>query len=102
MERAVLVYTTWPWIVEAERAGRAIVEKRACRLRQCGTGNDLALLVGGKDRTRRRGGDAGQDARLTRRSGARGGQTGAQLYHAGRSEERRVGKECRSRWSPDH
>ena len=21
---------------------------------------------------------------------------------AGRSEERRVGKECRSRWSPDH
>ena len=28
MERAVLVYTTWPSIVEAERAGRAIVEKR--------------------------------------------------------------------------
>jgi periplasmic divalent cation tolerance protein len=28
MERAVLVYTTWPTIVEAERAGRAIVEKR--------------------------------------------------------------------------
>ena len=25
MERAVLVYTTWPSIVEAERAGRAIV-----------------------------------------------------------------------------
>src|SRR2546430_7690784 len=24
------------------------------------------------------------------------------LTHAGRSEERRVGKECRSRWSPDH
>src|SRR3989442_14823815 len=23
-------------------------------------------------------------------------------YHAGRSEERRVGKECRSRWSPYH
>src|SRR5205807_9468928 len=23
-------------------------------------------------------------------------------FHAGRSEERRVGKECRSRWSPDH
>ena len=22
--------------------------------------------------------------------------------HAGRSEERRVGKECRSRWSPYH
>jgi periplasmic divalent cation tolerance protein len=28
MERAVLVYTTWPSIVEAERAGRALVEKR--------------------------------------------------------------------------
>src|SRR5256884_8284398 len=23
-------------------------------------------------------------------------------FHAARSEERRVGKECRSRWSPDH
>jgi periplasmic divalent cation tolerance protein len=28
MERAVLVYTTWPSIVEAEAAGRTIVEKR--------------------------------------------------------------------------
>jgi periplasmic divalent cation tolerance protein len=28
MERAVLVYTTWPSIVEAERAGRQIVEQR--------------------------------------------------------------------------
>ena len=28
MERAVLVYTTWPSIVEAEKAGRSIVEKR--------------------------------------------------------------------------
>jgi periplasmic divalent cation tolerance protein len=28
MERAVLVYTTWPTIVEAEKAGRAIVERR--------------------------------------------------------------------------
>ena len=26
----------------------------------------------------------------------------APLKGAGRSEERRVGKECRSRWSPDH
>jgi len=25
-----------------------------------------------------------------------------QIYHDGRSEERRVGKECRSRWSPYH
>ena len=28
MERAVLVYTTWPSIVEAEKAGREIVENR--------------------------------------------------------------------------
>jgi periplasmic divalent cation tolerance protein len=28
MERAVLVYTTWPSIVEAENAGRAMVERR--------------------------------------------------------------------------
>jgi periplasmic divalent cation tolerance protein len=28
MERAVFVYTTWPGIVEAERAGRTIVERR--------------------------------------------------------------------------
>jgi periplasmic divalent cation tolerance protein len=28
MERAVFVYTTWPSTVEAERAGRALVERR--------------------------------------------------------------------------
>ena len=28
MERAVLLYTTWPSIVEAERAGRTIIERR--------------------------------------------------------------------------
>lgn len=28
MQRAVLVYTTWPSLVEAEQAGRAIVERR--------------------------------------------------------------------------
>jgi len=28
MERVVLVYTTWPSIVEAEQAGRSIVERR--------------------------------------------------------------------------
>jgi periplasmic divalent cation tolerance protein len=30
MERAVLVYTTYPAAVEAERAGRALVERRLC------------------------------------------------------------------------
>jgi periplasmic divalent cation tolerance protein len=28
MERAVLVYTTWPSLVEAEKAGRSLVEQR--------------------------------------------------------------------------
>jgi periplasmic divalent cation tolerance protein len=28
MERAVFVYTTWPTTVEAEKAGRALVERR--------------------------------------------------------------------------
>ena len=30
MQRAVLVYTTWPSIVEAEQAGRALVGRRLC------------------------------------------------------------------------
>jgi periplasmic divalent cation tolerance protein len=30
MERAVFVYTTFPSIVEAERAGRTLVERRLC------------------------------------------------------------------------
>jgi periplasmic divalent cation tolerance protein len=30
MERAVFVYTTYPAIVEAERAGQALVERRLC------------------------------------------------------------------------
>jgi periplasmic divalent cation tolerance protein len=30
MERAVFVYTTYPSVVEAERAGRALVEQHLC------------------------------------------------------------------------
>jgi periplasmic divalent cation tolerance protein len=30
LERAILVYTTYPSIVEAEKAGRALVERRLC------------------------------------------------------------------------
>jgi len=29
-QRAVFVYTTWPSIVEAEQAGRSLVERRLC------------------------------------------------------------------------
>ena len=28
MERAVFVYTTWPSVVEAENAGRALIERK--------------------------------------------------------------------------
>src|SRR2546421_9047718 len=46
-------------------------------------------------------------AALERQSAAAGAgvtnaQAGVRLADARRSEERRVGKECRSRWSPDH
>jgi periplasmic divalent cation tolerance protein len=30
LERAVLVYTTYPSVVEAEQAGRALIEQRLC------------------------------------------------------------------------
>ena len=30
MDRAILVYTTYPSLVEAEQAGRALVERRLC------------------------------------------------------------------------
>src|SRR5580704_2739321 len=30
LERAVLLYTTYPSVVEAEQAGRALVERRLC------------------------------------------------------------------------
>src|SRR4051794_41337879 len=32
----------------------------------------------------------------------RGGEGARERLRGARSEERRVGKECRSRWSPDH
>ena len=35
-------------------------------------------------------------------AGSTGAAMGASLFGLGRSEERRVGKECRSRWSPYH
>ena len=38
-------------------------------------------------------------ARSNENGGVNGGKAGDQT---GRSEERRVGKECRSRWSPYH
>src|SRR2546430_4374428 len=42
------------------------------------------------------------DRRARHRPAAEGGAEGSRLDGGGRSEERRVGKECRSRWSPYH
>src|SRR3712207_3729701 len=39
---------------------------------------------------------------INRNSYRRGAVVGLMLFGIGRSEERRVGKECRSRWSPYH
>src|SRR5258708_22682339 len=45
--------------------------------------------------------DAGMDDLAVARAGARANGF-SRLQHHDRSEERRVGKECRSRWSPYH
>src|ERR1035437_11131251 len=69
----------------------------SCRCRSC------RCVAGGRSRT---GTDSSTTARCDREEGRRGPEehrgTG---WHrdprlGGRSEERRVGKECRSRWSP--
>src|SRR5947207_2641956 len=48
--------------------------------------------------------DTGEDIQVKEMHSAQGKQHPAQLVtqQFNRSEERRVGKECRSRWSPDH
>src|ERR1039458_10707867 len=52
--------------------------------------------------TRSRG-DAEKDAEKTNRENGLGGWSRIRLFPGvARSEERRVGKECRSRWSPYH
>ena len=63
MERAVFVYTTYPSIVEAERAGRALGRAAAVRLRQYPARHGFVLLVAGRNRARRRSGDDHQNPR---------------------------------------
>src|SRR3989454_12084019 len=48
------------------------------------------------------GNDRGDPSRAYRWRGPPGLELARFFYHAPRSEERRVGKECRSRWSPYH
>ena len=69
-ERVVFVYTTYPSIVEAERIGRELVQRRLCACVNILPGMVSLLLVGGRDRARRGGGDDHQDPRRAGRSGS--------------------------------
>ena len=95
MERAVFVYTTYPSIVEAERAGRVLVERRLCACVNILPGMvSLYWWQGAIER-----GDEVVMIIKTRaslaESGARRGQGDALLHHAGDSRhsarERRPG-----------
>src|SRR2546426_7072599 len=61
---------------------------------------DAALHERGLHRGDLRG--RGRQHRWARERGAEDSAQHHALFHARRSEERRVGKECRSRWSPYH
>src|ERR1035438_5180662 len=69
---------------------------RTCRPAPALTARCAASASGGWGDLRAPGGGAG-----TGSSGLRS-QSLRQLPGLARSEERRVGKECRSRWAPDH
>ena len=47
-------------------------------------------------------GDPAREREILERAAAQAGPELARYIEAERSEERRVGKECRSRWSPYH
>ena len=59
----------------------------------------LALLTGCGSKAAPRDSAAGSDYMMTNQSYAK---TDESFAYDERSEERRVGKECRSRWSPYH
>ena len=102
MERAVLVYTTYPSIVEAEKAGRALVERRLCAC--------VNILPGMISHYRWQGAiERGEEVVMivkTRASlaerGARGGEGDALLFDAGdpghSGRERRPGLSRLAAW----
>jgi uncharacterized protein involved in tolerance to divalent cations len=85
MERAVFVYTTYPSIVEAEQAGRALVERRLCACVNIYPGMiSYYWWQGAIDR----GEEVTmiyQDSRQPGGEGASGGQGDALLYDPGHS-----------------
>src|SRR5437016_9684446 len=94
-----------PYIAEAGDVDSAMVLLRGAggelaqivNSRRCSFGYDQRLEAFGAEGMLTAGNQA---ATSVRRSGASGTET-APPYLNFRSEERRVGKECRSRWSPD-
>ena len=73
-----------PLLVGRVQAGRDVVEEEEARLADDGPRYGEALLLAARDR----------NAPLA--------EEGVVVSIPRRSEERRVGKECRSRWSPYH
>ena len=83
MERAVLVYTTWPSIVEAERAGRTIVERRLAACVNILPGMISHYWWEGKIERAEEVVMIHQNPRLDGRARARGSERTPHIYHAG-------------------
>src|SRR5947208_15219811 len=75
--------------------------KETTSVRNPATGEEVDTVPKGTVNDIRRAIDVAQTA-LKKWSAMAPSKRGAILLQAGRSEERRVGKECRSRWAPYH
>ncbi len=80
MERAVFVYTTWPTAVEAEAAGRQLVERRLAACVNILPHMTSICELAGRGRARRRGGHDHQDPGHARRRGVRRPVKGLHSY----------------------
>src|SRR5256885_16905070 len=92
--------TLFPYTTLFRSAHEARPGSDPCQEARDALGNALGLLAVGNVAA------TGHDLHLRRAAGAvadaLGVDQGAELVELSRSEERRVGKECRSRWSPYH
>src|SRR5256885_14382009 len=85
-------------------AGRNAFQPQQCREVRKRINEEVAVLEETEERKIERQGKQQQCAALTRLRESVEPSSGAKIHDRGssRSEERRVGKECRSRWSPYH